>query len=66
MPRLAPFDTVRFKQTMVDVYYPINRGQLDQRGIKMVEGGGGLGYYFKLNKFQKKFFFGQFSNLFIN
>ena len=45
---------------------PIYWGQLDQRVIKVVEGGGGLGYYFKLKKFEKKFeknfFFGQFSN----
>ena len=45
---------------------PIYWGQLDQRGIKGEEGGGGHGYYFKLKKFEKKFekkiFFGQFSN----
>ena len=63
MPRLAPSDTIRFKQTMVDVYYPIKWGQCNlirKRGIKVVEGGGGLGYYFKFKKDQKNF--GQFSN----
>ena len=30
---------------------PIYWGQLDQRGIKVVEGGGGLGYYFKWKNF---------------
>ena len=34
---------------------PIYWGQLDQRGIKGEEGGGGHGYYFKLKKFEKKF-----------
>ena len=34
---------------------PIYWGQLDQRGIKGGEGGGGHGYYFKLKKFEKKF-----------
>ena len=33
---------------------PIYWGQLDQRGIKGEEGGGGPGYYFKLKKFEKK------------
>ena len=33
---------------------PIYWGQLDQRGIQVVEGGGGHGYYFKLKKFEKK------------
>ena len=33
---------------------PIYWGQLDQRGIKGEEGGGGHGYYFKLKKFKKK------------
>ena len=33
---------------------PIYWGQLDQRGIKGEEGGGGHGYYFKLKKFEKK------------
>ena len=32
---------------------PIYWGQLDQRGIKGEEGGGGHGYYFKLKKFEK-------------
>ena len=34
---------------------PIYWGQLDQRGIKGEEGGGGHGYYFKLKKFEKNF-----------
>ena len=53
MPRLAAFDSDRFKQTVFDVYYSYLLGQLDQRGIKGEEGGGGHGYYFKLKKFEK-------------
>ena len=68
MPTLAPFDTVKFKQTMVDVYYPINWGQCNlfrKRGIKVVEGGGVLVIISSLQSSKKKFenfFFCQFSN----
>ena len=59
MPRLAPLnDTIRFKQTMVDVYYPINWGQCNlirKRGIQVVEGGGGLVIISSLKKFKKNF-----------
>ena len=68
MPRLAPFDTIRFKQTMVDVCYPINWGQCNlirKRGIKVVEGEGGLVIISSLKKF-KKFLVNSVINLLIS